>query len=86
MRQFENVQRKKSKMANMREVITGLKEGKAYVRYFGDQYRGGQETVKPLGEGRFEHIYAGHDHGGAAELSIDVLENGRWDLDGWQEI
>jgi hypothetical protein len=73
-------------MANMQEVIAGLKEGKAYIRRFGIGDFAGHETVQPTSEGFFEHTFAGHNYGGVAEMSINVLENGRWNKDGWSQL
>lgn len=72
-------------MATIREVIAGLIAGKSYIRPFGVGDFAGFETVEPIGEGMFEHTFAGHDYGGVCGLSINTLESDRWPEDGWSE-
>ena len=68
------------------KVIEGLKAGNSYQRTLeGD---GGKEYLSPVGNGDVHHLVAGEAHGGwggDAVLPMSVLNNGRWEQDGWEE-
>lgn len=73
-------------MANINEVIAGLKEGKSYIRRFGALKFAGFESLTPIGDGMCEHTFAGHDYGGVGGVYIEALNGECWPYDGWTEI
>lgn len=66
------------------EVIEGLKQGRSYIR----EDTSGRDTLRPVGEGRVEHVYvsAYSGFGGVAEVSFDTLLNGHWPADCWDVL
>jgi len=75
----------------LNEVINGLKQGKSFERA-GTSTGGGKYVEKLIAVSAiyFKHqivgAMSGHGWGGSSQLEINILNNGRWDEDGWKEI
>jgi hypothetical protein len=69
----------------LEQVIAGLEMGQSFKRMLDNDP--GWEYVSPAIPGMFHHDVAGESNGGwggSADLSVEILSNGRWAKDGWE--
>lgn len=81
-----------TKHYSLKEVIAGLKADLSFKRTLENDEEDengnkGAEYLTPIGGGYVYHDVVGNAHGGwggAAELPMAELDNGRWGDDGWE--
>ncbi len=78
-----------NKTYSLKEVTTGLGQGKKYRRDFNKDGSSGTEYLTPWGENSFRHDVVGNPDeqdgwGGSTQLTLSTLKNGAWAEEGWE--